>query len=312
MSRDYLTEYVTYLQVEKGLSANSVANYRRDLIQLEEWARAAERGGKNCQQLTRQEMAAWLASRSKQGLGPRSVARALSAARGFFRFLMLDGHLDGDPTSDLCAPQAGSQLPRFLTEDEVEQLLEASSVDSFEGVRDRALLELMYACGLRVSETIAVLLREIDVERGLLLCQGKGSKQRQIPIGRSALMWLFEYSKARAAAAAAAAMPHLKAGRAKGERLFVSASGQSLSRQFVWRMIKDRARRASLIDVTPHTLRHSFATHLMQRGADSRSIQSLLGHCDLSTTQIYTHITDERLRAIYDRRHPRAKTDPKL
>lgn len=296
MPRQHLSEYLTYLQVEKGLAANSVASYRRDLRQFEQWGR--EQCGKECHELKRGEVATWLASRTRDGLNPRSVARALSAVRGLYHFLMLDGHLGADPTGDLAPPLAGTALPRFLTEDEVEALLQAVPVDSFDTLRDRALLELMYACGLRVSEAINIQVGDVDVDRGLLLCQGKGSKQRQIPVGQSALRWLIEYFRERARVVERAK---------KADLLFINQACAALTRQFVWRMIKQRAAQLQLPQVTPHTLRHSFATHLMQRGADSRSVQSLLGHRDLSTTQIYTHITDERLRSMYDSHHPRAK-----
>lgn len=297
MPRDHLQEYLTYLQVEKGLAANSVASYRRDLRQLAQWS--AEQCSKEIRELTRSEVAAWLASRSRDGLNPRSVARALSAVRGLFSFLILDGHLTIDPTSDIAPPLAGTALPHFLTEEQVNALLQAVPADTFESLRDRALLELMYACGLRVSEAISLRLGEIELNRGLLLCRGKGNKQRQIPVGQSALRWLTMYLDARGGQAN---RPR------KTDWLFIKQTGSSISRQFVWRMIKNRAGQLKLPNVTPHTLRHSFATHLMQRGADSRSVQSLLGHRDLSTTQIYTHITDQRLRSMYDSHHPRAKT----
>ncbi len=285
-----------YLRVEKGLSANSVSSYTHDLSQLCSWS--ARGLGKEVKDLTKQDIARWVGSRAREGSSPRSISRALSAARGFFRFLMIDGHLCFDPTSDISPPAATSHLPRFLTEDEVNRLLEGAPTETFDALRDRAMLELMYACGLRVSEAVIVALGELDFERGLLLCRGKGDKQRKIPVGRACLQWLERYVSVRR---------RLPAAAKKGERLFITEKGTTLTRQYVWRMITLRAQSMGLLGVTPHTLRHSFATHLMQRGADSRSVQSLLGHSDLSTTQIYTHVTDQRLRAIYDDHHPRAK-----
>jgi integrase/recombinase XerD len=290
--RDFVREYLTYIQVEKGLAANSLESYRRDLKRLEDWA---ARLNKNITELERKDLRGWIASLSREGLAPTSVSRATSAVRGFFRFLMLDGHIKRHPAEDLDTPQGVSHLPRFLNEDEMERLLSAPDTATEEGLRDRAMLELMYAAGLRISELIGLKPPDVDVDAGLLSCHGKGSKERKIPIGKSAARWLELYRGLR-----------LRRARTQDARLFVNSLGAPLTRQLVWAAIKRYAASAGLENVSPHTLRHSFATHLLQRGADSRSVQSLLGHSDISTTQIYTHITDRHLRATYNRHHPRA------
>jgi integrase/recombinase XerD len=293
--RNLVREYLTYLQVEKGLAGNSLESYKRDLARLEEWA---GRASKRVEELERTDLRAWIASLSREGLAPRSVSRATSAARGFYRFLMLDGHIKRHPAEDLDTPQANAYLPRYLSEDEMERLLAAPDTATEEGLRDRAMLELMYAAGLRISELLSLRASDVDMDSGLLSCHGKGSKERRIPIGKSATRWLELY---RAARARTTRTTH-------DARLFVSSLGAPLTRQFLWAAIKRYSERAGLEHVSPHTLRHSFATHLLQRGADSRSVQSLLGHSDISTTQIYTHITDLHLRATYNRHHPRATT----
>ena len=291
--RNLVREYLTYLQVEKGLAKNSLESYRRDLNRLEDWA---GRAGKDIEALVRADLRAWIASLSREGLSPTSIGRATSAARGFYRFLMLDGHIKRHPAEDLDSPQRSAHLPRFLSEDEMERLLNVPDTATEEGLRDRAMLELMYASGLRISELVTLTPSDVDPDAGLLACHGKGSKERRIPIGKSAARWLELYRASRA--------------RHKGThdaRLFVNSLGAPLSRQTVWAAIKRYSERAGLENVSPHTLRHSFATHLIQRGADSRSVQSLLGHSDISTTQIYTHMTDRHLRSTYDRHHPRAQ-----
>jgi integrase/recombinase XerD len=291
--RDLLREYLAYIQVEKGLAPNSLESYRRDLTRLVLWA---NKQGKPVEQLTRGDLRSWIAELSREGLAPSSVSRAVSAARGLFRFLMLDGHIKRHPAEDLSTPQKSAPLPRFLTEDEMERLLREPNIETGEGLRDRAMLELMYATGLRVSELVSLKLADLDLDGGTILCHGKGSKERRVPIGKSATHWLERYIAARA-----------RAGRGSVPRLFLNNAGGPLTRQMTWGTIKRYAARLNLSGISPHTLRHSFATHLLQRGADSRSVQALLGHSDISTTQIYTHITDRHMRQTYDRFHPRAK-----
>ncbi len=289
--RDLLREYLAYLQVEKGLSANSVESYARDLKRLQGFADAK---GVGVSELARKDLREWIAHLSREGLSPASVSRAVSAARGLFRFLMLDGHMQRHPAEDLDTPQGMAYLPKFLTEDEIEVLLDAPDTETSEGLRDRAMLELMYATGLRVSEMTSLKLSEVDLDTGLIVCHGKGSKERRVPLGRSASHWLQYYIATRARRGS------------ESPYLFINQAGRPLTRQHAWAAIKKYAESAGLRDVSPHTLRHSFATHLLQRGADSRSVQALLGHSDISTTQIYTHITDNHLRATYDKHHPRA------
>jgi integrase/recombinase XerD len=291
-TRDFVREYLTYLQVEKGLARHTLDSYRRDLKRLENWAGKA---GKAAADLTRPDLRKWIAQLSREGLAPTSVARAVSAARGFFRFLMLDGHIKHHPAEDLDTPQKFSYLPKFLTEDEIDLLFAAIDVGTEEGIRDRAMLELMYAAGLRVSELVTLKEAEVDVHTGIVNCHGKGSKERRVPVGKSAIHWLQQYSTVKAGY-----------GRSPYPNLFLHR-GKPLTRQTAWTIIKTHAAKVGLENVSPHTLRHSFATHLLQHGADSRSVQALLGHSDISTTQIYTHITDRHLRAAYDNHHPRAR-----
>jgi integrase/recombinase XerD len=296
--RDLVQEFLAYTQVEKGLARNSLESYGRDLTRLEAWA---GNQGKSVESLTRKDLRLWIAQLSREGLSPASVSRAVSAARGFFRFLILDGHIQTHPTEDLNTPQKMAHLPRFLSIDEMEKLLAVPDTETAEGLRDRAMLELMYAAGLRVSELVSLRLADLNLDAGLVICHGKGSKERRVPIGKSATHWLQQYVSV------------VRSRAAKGNRvqLFLNSVGAPLNRHFMWAMIKRYSERAGLRDVSPHTLRHSFATHLLQRGADSRSVQALLGHSDISTTQIYTHITDRHMRSTYDRHHPRAKRSDK-
>ncbi|MCU1264239.1 MAG: Tyrosine recombinase XerC [Acidobacteria bacterium] len=290
--RDLIKEFLAYIQVEKGLARHTLESYGRDLKRLDRWA---AKSGTPIEDLTRPDLRKWIAQLSRDGLAPASVARAVSAARGFYRFLMLDGHRKQQPTEDLDTPQRFAYLPKFLTEEEINRLFAAPDISTPQGIRDRALFELMYAAGLRVSEAISLKETDIELHAGLVKAHGKGSKERRVPMGKSAIHWLQQYAAVKASY-----------GRPASPFLFLHA-GRPLSRQFAWAAIKRYAKQAGLRDVSPHTLRHSFATHLMQHGADSRSVQALLGHSDISTTQIYTHITDRHLRAAYDRHHPRSR-----
>lgn len=293
MERDLIGEYFAYLRVEKGLSSNTLANYAHDLNKLREFARQT---GKSVENLGKADLSENFKLLTQSGLSPRSVARTISSLRGFYKFLLRDGFIKEDPLANVSAPQLNKHLPRFLTEDEIGQLLNAPDLSSTEGVRDRAMLELLYATGLRVSELTGVVSLDINLERGLLSCRGKGSKQRFIPIGKSALFWLEEYTRIR----------HLLTGGKAVKAFFVLLGGRTMTRHHFWGILKRYTERLSLDNVSPHTLRHSFATHLMQHGADSRSVQALLGHSDLATTQIYTHLSKEHLRQTYDDFHPRA------
>jgi integrase/recombinase XerD len=294
MARDMIREYLSFLRVEKGLSKNSVESYSRDLARLKAWA---ERKRCEPQALDKSALTQFMMSLTREGLSPRSVSRMLSTVRGFFHFLLLDGHVTSDPTSDLVSPQGGQTLPHFLTQEQMERLIEAPDTATPEGVRDRAMIELMYATGLRVSELVGLSTSSVNLDSGLLFCTGKGSKQRRVPVGRSAIKWLQRYEAPRRA---------LLAGR-ESQQLFVGYLGRPVTRQSFWAALKKHAAKAELQGVSPHVLRHSFATHLLEHGADTRSVQAMLGHSDLATTQIYTHVTGERLRSVYERHHPRAK-----
>lgn len=287
MGRDLIKEYLLQLVVEKGASANTVEAYRRDLERLRRWS-----GARPLELLRREDLSAWLRHLAEQGLSARSVERAIAAVRGFYRFLLIDGHRTDDPTADLVRPRSSPALPHALHIEEVERVLAAPSEDSLEGLRDRALLELLYATGLRASEIINLAPADVDMDRGLLLVRsGKGQKGRHVPFGRSAQEALARYEE------------RLK--RPARAYLFVDERGRRLTRQHVWRIVRRWADQAG-VQATPHTFRHSFATHMMERGADCRSVQMLLGHSDLAATQIYTHVTSARLRAVYDAHHPRA------
>jgi len=292
IQRDLIKEFLGYIQVEKGLSRNTLESYRRDLNRLEQWSAKSK---KAVADLTRADLRKWIAQLSREGLAPSSVARSVSAARGFFRFLMIDGHIKHHPAEDLDTPQRFSHLPKFLTEEEIDRLFAAPDISTADGIRDRAMLELMYAAGLRVSEMVGLRQTDVDLHAGIVNCHGKGSKERRVPLGKSAIHWLQQYASVKAAL-----------GKSPYQNLFLSR-GKPLTRQFAWTTIKQYAERIGINNVSPHTLRHSFATHLLQHGADSRSVQALLGHSDISTTQIYTHITDQHLRKAYDNHHPRAR-----
>jgi integrase/recombinase XerD len=292
VDRDFVKEFLTYLQVEKGLARHSLESYKRDLNRLQSWANTSR---KQVSELTRADLRKWIASLSREGLAPTSIARAVSATRGFYKFLMLDGHIKNHPAEDLDTPQRFAYLPRFLTEDEINLLLAAPDISTEEGIRDRAMLEIMYATGLRVSELVNLKTADVDLLAGLVVCYGKGNKQRRVPLGKSAIHWLQQYAAMKSGY-----------GKQTSPHIFLHC-GRPFTRQIAWAMIKRHAETAGMKNVSPHTLRHSFATHLLQHGADSRSVQALLGHSDISTTQIYTHITDIHLRRAYDRHHPRAK-----
>jgi integrase/recombinase XerD len=209
---------------------------------------------------------------------------------------MFDGHIKKNPAEDLDAPQKGFYLPKFLNQTDIENLLQVPDVSTETGLRDRAILELMYACGLRVSEAVDLRISDVELDAGILTCKGKGSKTRKIPVGTSAVEWLKSYLVLRR-----------RKEKVEVQNLFVTSLGRPLNRQIIFLFIKDYADKAGLHDVSPHTLRHSFATHLVQNSADIRSVQQMLGHADISTTQIYTHITDAHLRKTYEKFHPRAK-----
>lgn len=291
--RDYVREYLLYLQVEKGLAKNSLESYERDLQKLKNWA---EKNDFDLLKLTRKDLREWLIDLSGENLSENSKRRMVSALRGFYKFLMADGHITKNPAEDLAAPQKGFYLPKFLNREEIENLLLQPDVSQETGLRDRAILELMYACGLRVSEAVDLKISDVELDLGIVTCKGKGGKTRKIPVGTSAVEWLKSYLVLRR-----------KKENIEINNLFVTSLGRPINRQIIFHFIKEYAAKIGLEDVSPHTLRHSFATHLIQNRADVRSVQQMLGHADISTTQIYTHITDSHLRATYEKFHPRAK-----
>lgn len=292
--RDLLREYLSYCRVEKGLAANSIESYEDDLGRLSAWAK---KNGLDLKQLTRQDLREWLVDLAAEKLSENSKRRMISAVRGFYKFLMIDGHIGKNPAEDIVAPQKGLYLPRFLNQTEVQTLLSAPDVSTETGLRDRAILELMYSSGLRVSETVNLLVKDIDLEAGILTTIGKGSKTRRVPVGSSAVEWIRKYFAAR--------RDHDDIGV---DNCFVSPHRRPLTRQVIHRFIKEYAEKCGFEGVSPHTLRHSFATHLVQNDADIRSVQQMLGHADISTTQIYTHITSKHLQKTYERFHPRSSS----
>ena len=289
--------YLSHLTVERRLAVNSVASYGRDLGLL---ARYAIARGKAIEVLDRSDLEGLVRDLMAEGRSPRSVARAVACVRGFYRFLVIDGRLATNPAEDLRPPRAWKVLPKYLSVDDVDRLIGQPDVTTPRGLRDRALIELLYATGMRVTELVTLRPADVNLEASYLTCTGKGEKQRIVPIGDEAARWVRRYMRE--------ARPVLL-GKRTSPRLFVNArgGGPGLTRMGFWKILKAYARQAHLTrSLSPHMLRHSFATHLLERGADLRAIQLMLGHADLSTTQIYTHVLEQRLRTVYDRFHPRA------
>ncbi len=292
MTTDLLKKYLDYLAVEKGLSQNTRESYRRDLEQyLQQTAPTPP------PTITRDAIAAYLAGLTAGGRAASSLARALSAIRGFHKYLMIDGLADADPTISLENPRGWKRLPHSLSGNEVNDLLGQPRIDTPRGLRDKAMLELLYATGLRVSELVGLRTADLNLERGFVIVFGKGSKERVVPMGEAAETALREYlDRGRGA---------LLGGR-ESDLLFISSHRRGITRQMFWERIKHYARSAGIDrHISPHTLRHSFATHLLDNGADLRAVQALLGHADISTTQIYTHVSRERLKTVHERYHPR-------
>ena len=296
-SASLVEAYLIHLTVERRLAANSVKGYGRDLGLLAEFAAGR---GRPIESLARADLEGFVRGLMSEGRSPRSVARAIACYRGFYRFLVVDGRAEASPANDLRPPRAWKTLPRYLAVAEIDLLLAQPDVTTPRGLRDRALIELLYATGMRVSELTGLRPADVNLEASYVTCTGKGAKQRIVPIGDEATLWVGRYLlDARATLL----------GKRSSSRLFVNArgGGQGLTRVGFWKILKGHARRAGMkASVSPHMLRHSFATHLLERGADLRAIQMMLGHADLSTTQIYTHVLERRLRTVYDRFHPRA------
>ncbi len=287
--------YLDHLRVERRLAGHTLESYARDLRGLAAFAAGVS---STVGALDRQALEAFVREQRMRGLSPRSVARTVAAVRGFYRFLVLDRQIVASPADDLRPPRAWPALPTFLSIEEVDTLIAQPDVSTPLGLRDRAMIELLYATGLRVSELVNVRQADLHLEEHYLTCIGKGSKERLVPIGEQATDWIRTYQRT--------ARRELLKGRTS-PRLFLNVRGGPLSRVGFWKLLKRHALRANLPrTLSPHVLRHSFATHLLERGADLRAIQLMLGHADLSTTQIYTHVLEARLRTVYDRFHPRA------
>jgi len=289
----WFARYLDYLAVERGLAENTLAAYRRDLEALDRGLGKKRR----LEQTQREDLLRHLRSMRLEGRSARSVARWLVAARRFFAYLIEEGVRTEDPTAHLDLPKAWRALPKVMSFDEVEALLAARDREEPRGLRDAAMLELLYATGLRVSELVGLKLGDVQFDAGYLRCMGKGSKERVVPMG----------AQADAALRAYLSTGRPEIGKRRTDALFVNVRGSALSRQGFWKILKAHARSAGIrTPVSPHTLRHSFATHLLENGADLRSVQIMLGHADISTTQIYTHVNRERLRRLYRDFHPRA------
>jgi integrase/recombinase XerD len=287
--------FLQYLLVERGVSGNTVEAYGRDTLRYVTFLEGA--GCDAPAGITPLQVASFIARLKSEGLNPRSRARTLSAIRMFHRFLLIEGYATTNPTALIEAPKTGGKLPVFLTSREVEALLATTVGDEVGEVRDRAMLELLYATGLRVSELVSLTLRTVNLDAGYLMTVGKGGKERLVPLGDAAIGAVQRYG--------AEARQRLDRGRGS-EYLFLSRLGEGMSRQAFWNIIKKRAKQAGINrSISPHSLRHSFATHLLDNGADLRSVQIMLGHADLSSTQIYTHVTRERLKRIHEECHPR-------
>ncbi len=287
--------FLDFVRVEKGLAANSIESYRRDLKEFSEFLRTI---GKSPAAVNREDVRAFLRRLYARNLGARSVARFLVSLRGFYRFLLREGHVSIDPTAEIEAPKVAQPLPKHLSPEEVDRLLAQPDVQTTLGRRDQAMLELLYATGMRVSELIHMRTSDFDEDLGIVRCLGKGNKERLIPVGKSAIRSIQSYL---------ALARGILSGKRISPSLFLNRRGTALSRVGFWKILSAYGRQTGLsTKLTPHLVRHSFATHLLERGADLRSIQLMLGHSDISTTQIYTHVLQERMKQVYQSHHPRA------
>jgi integrase/recombinase XerD len=292
---DYLDLFISYLTVEKGLSANTRSAYSRDLTRYLDFLEKT--GRQKPSDVAPSDIAAFMGNLQKLKIGPRSRARCLSAIRMFHKFLMIENYADCNPATIIEAPRTLHKLPQFLDGREVDALFDACLGERSEDLRDRAMLELLYATGLRVSELVHLKLREVNLDSGYLMTLGKGSKERLVPIGETARLRVAAYLET---------VRFTVDPEKRNPYLFLSRLGGPMSRQAFWNIIKKRTQMAAIRkNISPHTLRHSFATHLLENGADLRSVQMMLGHADLATTQIYTHVTRERLKRLHQQIHPR-------
>lgn len=295
-----ISAFLNYVKVEKGLAAGTITAYTRDLRKFREYA---DPRGLSPETLERADIIEYFSTLYREHLDSRTVARRLVSLRNLFRFALMEGIVTVDPTLNLESPKIRKSLPSFLRMEEVDRLLAQSDSSTPNGLRDRAIIEVLYSTGLRVSELIGLQLSDLDSRTGCLRCIGKGDKERLVPIGRKALAAVQQYLEV--------ARPSFLQGRSPAAPvspyLFVNRKGGPLGRVGVWRILTSCGRRAGIrTSLSPHKLRHSFATHMLERGADLRSVQMMLGHADISTTQIYTHVVEERLKQIYKAHHPRA------
>lgn len=291
-SRELIKSFQDALWLEHGLSENTLKAYASDLTLFSKWI-----SPKSLLHARAEDVSNYLAYKFREGASARSAARILSSLRRFFAYLVENGRLTANPCSNIDSPYIGRSLPSSLSEDEVEKLLDAPDTDKPMGFRDRTMLELLYASGLRVSELISLKHGQLNFRQGVVRISGKGNKDRLVPIGEEALSWLFDYIET---------IRPVILGERLSDFVFVTNRASAMTRQAFWHRIKHYARSAGIaIELSPHTLRHAFATHLLNHGADLRVVQMLLGHSDLSTTQIYTHIAQERLKDLHQKCHPR-------
>ncbi len=292
MDNAILKRFLNYVAVEKGLSENTVTAYQRDLSRYLSWMK-----GKQADDIRQSDIVSFMVHLSSIGLSASSAARNLAAIRGFHKYLILDGLAQNDPTVNMETPRGWKRLPKSLSAADVDSLLNQPDNTSPIGLRDKAMLELLYATGLRVSELVGLRISNVNLERGFLIVMGKGSKERAVPMGEAAMEWVKDYlARAR----------HVLLHGRDSDVLFISSKRRGITRQMFWERIKFYTAKAGIgKGISPHTLRHSFATHLLDNGADLRAVQAMLGHSDISTTQIYTHVSRERLRKIHEKHHPR-------
>ncbi|MBE9532547.1 MAG: site-specific tyrosine recombinase XerD [Proteobacteria bacterium] len=294
ISPRYLQDFLDSLWLESGLSKNTVEAYQRDLLAFSSWLSKSD---VDLSAASREDILRYQSERMRQGSKVRSDARLLSSLRRFFRYLCREELRESDPTAQIESPRLGRPLPKSLTEQDVEDLLAQPKTTEALGLRDRTMLEVLYATGLRVSELIALKIEQVNMRQGLVRCVGKGNKERLVPLGEIALDWLQDYLLE--------GRPAILNGQVTDD-LFPTNRGKAMTRQAFWYLIKRYAKQAAIDkDLSPHTLRHAFATHLLNHGADLRVVQLLLGHSDLSTTQIYTHVAKERLKSLHTQHHPR-------
>lgn len=292
-----ISGFITHITVERGLSKNTISAYTGDIEKFRVFLDTLE-GGKPIRSSNPQIVRQYLKTLQENGHNPRSMARVLVSLRQIFDFLVFEGRMSENPCQFIESPKAWKPLPKILSLEEVDKLLKQPDLSTNKGIRDKAMLEVMYATGVRVSELTQLRLQDIRSDLGYITCSGKGGKIRVVPLGKSALRAVGEYLKI--------SRPALEK-RKRAEDLFLNTRGIAMTRQGFWKIIRDYGRKAQIsIQLRPHLLRHSFATHLLQRGADLRAVQSMLGHADISTTEIYTHILKDRLKSLYQRHHPRA------